>query len=44
MEIIMFQVSWGTAKGTSSFQKRIHGEKCRLRVASTSSLGTERSD
>ena len=44
IDIIMFQMSCGIAKGTSTRQKRIHGENRKVRDASSSSVGTVRSD
>ena len=44
IDIIMFQMSCGMANGTSRRQKRIHGDRRNTRDASTSSVGTVRSD
>jgi hypothetical protein len=44
MDIIMFQISAGMPKGTSSCQKRIHGESRNDSAASVSSIGMVRSD
>ena len=44
IDIIMFQMSCGIANGTSRRQKRIHGLSPKFRDASTSSVGTVRSD
>ncbi len=44
IDIIMFQISCGMANGTSSRQKVIHGPSRKLRDASSSSVGTVRSD
>ena len=44
IDIIMFQMSGGMAKGTSMRQKRIQGLSRKLRAASSSSVGTVRSD
>ena len=44
IDIIMFQMSCGIANGTSRRQKLIHGLSRKLRDASTSSVGTVRSD
>jgi hypothetical protein len=44
IDIIMFQMSAGTAKGTSTRQKRIQGARRKQRPASASSTGTVRSD
>src|SRR5205823_5786221 len=43
-DIIMFQISGGTANGTSSRQKRCHADKWYIRAASVSSTGTVRND
>ena len=44
IDIIMFQISCGMANGTSTRQNDIHGVSRKLRDASTSSVGTVRSD
>ena len=44
IDIIMFQISCGVAKGTSSRQNRIQALSRKLRAASSSSTGTVRSD
>ena len=44
IDSIMFQISCGMANGTSTRQKLIHGLKRKFRDASTSSVGTVRSD
>jgi len=44
MDIIMFQMSWGMAKGTSTRQNRIQGDSLNTWAASMSSDGTVRSD
>ena len=44
IDTIMFQISSGMANGTSSRQKRIQGDRRKVREASTSSTGTVRSD
>ena len=44
MDIIMFQIRPGMAKGTSSFQKRIQGESLKCLAASSRSPGTVVSD
>ena len=44
IDIIMFQVSPGSANGTSSCQKRIQGERWNEAAASASSVGTVRND
>ena len=44
IDIIMFQMSCGIAKGTSTRQKRIQGENRKVREASRSSTGTVRND
>lgn len=44
MDIIMFHISAGIAKGTSSCQNRIHGLSMNESAASVSSAGTVRSD
>src|SRR5215469_14860798 len=44
IDIIMFQMSCGIANGTSRRQKRIQGVRWKLRAASSSSVGTVRSD
>src|SRR3981189_3131865 len=43
-DIIMFQISCGTASGTSSRQKRCHADRWYIRAASISSTGTVRND
>ena len=42
IDIIMFQISGGTANGTSSRQNRAHADSRKLRAASSSSTGTVR--
>ncbi len=44
IDIIMFQMSAGMAKGTSSCQKRIQGESRKDSAASASSIGMVRKD
>src|SRR5271154_2872684 len=44
IDIIMFQMSAGMAKGTSNCQKRIHGDNRNDSAASLSSIGIVRSD
>lgn len=44
IDIIMFQISGGMAKGTSRRQKRIHAPRRKPRATSSSSSGTLRSD
>ena len=44
IDIIMFQISPGTAKGTSSFQKHCQAVRWKLRETSTKSTGTVRND
>ena len=44
IDIIMFQMSAGMANGTSTRQKRIHGESRKQSRPSSSSAGTVRSD
>src|SRR6516164_3641602 len=43
-DIIMFQTSCGSAKGTSSCQKLCQGERWYMRAASRRSCGTPRND
>src|ERR1700730_13212394 len=43
-DIIMFQISCGTACGTSSRQKRCQADRWYIRAASISSTGTVRND
>ena len=44
IDIIMFQMSCGMAKGTSRRQNLIHALSRKLRAASSSSVGTVRND
>ena len=44
IDIIVFQIRPGAANGTSSRQKRSHGESPKCRHTSSRSAGTVRSD